>query len=112
LASQAIDDFVLGCLNDPGARRFGNAVSSPLIYGRRKRILGGVLGEFEIAKLTYESCNNPTQSDRYTASTATFGFGSTFDNKKFRQRCRFERSSFDLAVEAHKKHEIHDAGLS
>src|SRR5688572_8311567 len=42
------------------------------------------------------------QSDRYTASTATFGFGSTFDNKKFRQRCRFAVLSFDLAVEAHK----------
>jgi hypothetical protein len=51
---------VLGCLDDPGARRLGNAVSSPLVDGCRKSILGGVLGKLEIAKLAYEGCNNPT----------------------------------------------------
>ena len=53
LPSQAIDGFVFGCLNDPGARRIGNAVRSPLIDGRRKRVLCGIFGQFEIAKLAY-----------------------------------------------------------
>jgi hypothetical protein len=47
-------------LDDPGARRIGDTLGSPLVYGRGKSLLRGVLGEFEIAKLTYESCNNPT----------------------------------------------------
>jgi len=60
LTPQAIDGFVFGGLDDPRARRLGNTVSAPLIDGGCKGILGRVFGKFEIAKLTYESCNNPT----------------------------------------------------
>ena len=60
LTSQAIDGFVFCSLDNPGARRVGNSVSAPLIDGGGEGILGGVFGKFEIAKLTYESCNNPT----------------------------------------------------
>ena len=60
LAPQSIDGLVFGCLDDPGARRFGNAVSAPLIDGRGESFLGGVFGKFKITKLAYESCNNAT----------------------------------------------------
>src|SRR5690242_21419752 len=50
-----IDGFVFGCLDDPGARRVGNAVSAPLVDCGREGILRGVFGELEIAKLTYQS---------------------------------------------------------
>ena len=53
LTSQAIDGLVFGCLDDPGARRFGNAVSSPLIDGCSERFLRCVFGKFKITKLTY-----------------------------------------------------------
>src|SRR5688572_22528461 len=59
LPSQAIDGFVFGCLDDPGARRFRDAVSSPLVDSGCKSVLRRVFSEFEIAKLAYESCNNP-----------------------------------------------------
>src|SRR5215213_540884 len=59
LASQAIDGFVFGCLNNPGARRLGNSVSAPLIDGGGEGVLGSVFGKFKITKLTYQSCNNP-----------------------------------------------------
>src|SRR5215203_4627308 len=59
LPTQSINGFVFGSLDDPCARRFGNSVAAPLIDGRRERILRGIFGELEIAKLTDQSCNNP-----------------------------------------------------
>jgi hypothetical protein len=53
LSSQAINGFVFCSLDDPGARRFGNAFSAPLIDGGGEGLLGRIFGEFEIAKLTY-----------------------------------------------------------
>jgi len=40
-------------LDDPGARRIGNAFSAPLADRRGEGFLCGVFGELEIAKLTY-----------------------------------------------------------
>jgi hypothetical protein len=51
LPPETIDGFVFGCLDDPGARRIGNAFGAPLIDGSGERLLRGVFGEFEIAKL-------------------------------------------------------------
>src|SRR5687768_11264392 len=58
LPPEAIDGFVFGCLDDPRSRRFGDAVSSPLVDSGRKSVLRRVFSEFEIAKLAYEGCNN------------------------------------------------------
>ena len=55
LAPQAIDRFVFGGLNDPGARRFRNAVSAPLVNGGRERLLRGIFGELKVAELPDES---------------------------------------------------------
>ena len=53
LTSQAIDGFVFRGLDDPGARRIGNAFAAPLADCSGEGFLCGVFGELEIAKLTY-----------------------------------------------------------
>ena len=58
LPSQTIDGFVFGGLDDPGARRFGNAVSAPLVNGGGERFLRGVFGELEVAELPDERGHN------------------------------------------------------
>ena len=58
LPPQTIDGFMFGGLDDPGARRFGNAVSAPLIDGCGKRLLRGVFGELEVAELADQSGHN------------------------------------------------------
>jgi hypothetical protein len=58
LAPQAIDGFVFGGLNDPGARRIGHAFSAPLIDSGGKRLLRGVFSQLEVAKLPDKSGHN------------------------------------------------------
>jgi len=60
LTAQPVDGLVFGCLDNPGAGRFRNALRAPLIDGGSECFLGSVFGELEITKLTYECCNNPS----------------------------------------------------
>ena len=53
LTPQAVDGFVFGGLDDPGAWRLRDTFSAPLIDGGGEGLLCGVFGEFKIAKLTY-----------------------------------------------------------
>jgi hypothetical protein len=60
LTPEPVDGFVFCCLNDPGARRVRHSLGAPLIDGGGERFLRGILGEFEIAKLTDQCGDNPS----------------------------------------------------
>ena len=58
LATDAVDSFVLGGLNDPGARRFWNALARPLVHSGCKCFLGRLFGEVEVAEQADEGGQN------------------------------------------------------
>jgi len=58
LASQAINRFVSGGLDNPCGRGFRDAGCAPLIDGGGKRFLRGFFGDIEITEIPYQSGNN------------------------------------------------------
>ena len=50
LAADAVDRPISGRRHEPGARARGHAVAGPALGGDRERLLGGFLGEVEVAE--------------------------------------------------------------
>lgn len=50
-ATDAVDSFVPSCLNDPGARKLGNAGIAPLVDGDREGLLGRLFRKIEVAEM-------------------------------------------------------------
>ena len=50
LPANPIDNLVAGSLNDPGGRRFRQALSAPLVDCRCEGLLRGIFGRIKITK--------------------------------------------------------------
>lgn len=58
-AANTVNGFMLGCLDDPRARRLGYAAISPLVQGGGKRFLRAFFRQIEIAKETNQGGDDP-----------------------------------------------------
>jgi hypothetical protein len=50
IATNAVDRAVARCGYEPGARVIGRPIARPALGGDRERLLGGLLGEVEVAE--------------------------------------------------------------
>jgi len=59
LAAQPVDGPVAGRRDEPGAGPLGDAVARPALGGDRERLLGGLLGEVEVAEEADQGGEDP-----------------------------------------------------
>ena len=58
VAADAVDRAVAGGRHEPGARVLRRALARPALRGDRERLLGGFLGEVEVAEEADQACED------------------------------------------------------
>jgi hypothetical protein len=97
-APDAVNGFMAGRLDDPGAWKLGDACEGPLLNSGRKSLLRRLFGHVEVAEESDQSGDDPAPIgavNRVNGGSCVRNHTLIIHSQKNLAECRFRSSPFD-----------------